>query len=261
MSTGNEDGSVPPFVDEKAEAKRKLDRRGLLNTAFMFVAWALLTIAMLGGAKVLFDYLGEQDSANQATSVQLQATPTPFTPLPENYTTEKSPAPHTPAQSKNELRLAQVVSLILVFVTGWCATLISIRKLHNIFLPGLVRLYSFGAVAGILVVYGRAVLYLWKEWGFSGFKYSVVILAGYLVLVSLYLLSNDSDRLPYQALLGLAAVGHIFVIVFHYVFSTAPNPDFILKDLYFFILIGALLALLVNNRLYERLQQLLPQNE
>ncbi len=257
MSTGNDDGFVPPFVDEQAEAQKRLDRRAVRNTIVMIVAWALLTFAMIGGAKILFDYLAESDLASQPAETQPQATPSASGV--ENKAAENSSTAHSTEQAKSELRQAQILALILAFVAGWTTTLISIRKLHNIFLPLLVRFYAIGVVAGMILVYERAVYKLFYEKGLGVLKYSVVIIGCYLVLVSLYLLFTDDDLWLYLTMLGLAAVIHIFAIVSHYVFGTVTNPHLILSDLYFFVLIGGIFLLLSRKQPYERLQRLLPQ--
>jgi hypothetical protein len=229
MSVRNGNGSVPPFVDEDAERQKRLEQQGRVNTAVMVIGWAGLTIAMLGGAKVLGEY----------------------------FLSEPNPSDNNANQGA--ILWAQVIVLLLTYLVGWVVTLFSIRKLHNIILPLVVRFYSFFVVGGILFVYGRAIYKLFFEQELTHSKYSVLLVAGYFALVSLHLLVEDLDLVALSFPLMLAAFAHLLAAVFHYVFTNPQKPEFVSGDLFFLGFIVVLIILLQLQWLYRPLQRLVSQ--
>jgi hypothetical protein len=198
--TGN--GTVPPFIEPstkpvKRSPAEERKRRGLSHVT-MLLGWIALTVAMVGGAKLLWDI------------------------LTEGFLLEGV--------------WAKVISLGLTFLLGWIVSLVCIRSFNNLVLPLLIQLYIFVTVAGILVLYGRVVYKLYTETYVAGhhdIRYSLAIGIGFAVLVGLHLLIEDHDLRPFSIPFLIAGVLHLSGMVFHYVFMNGDQNN-ILGDVYFF---------------------------
>jgi hypothetical protein len=231
MSSQNGNGAVPPFIDEEAERKKAQTQQQRSSLFVMGLGWMGLTVAMLGVAKVLLDYFL-------------------FTP----------PATQTGDTANGGLiRFAQVSILAFMYAVGWVISLISIRRLYNQILPVLVRIYSFFVVAGILFVYGHAVVKIFMEADLSASRHFVVLIVGYIALISLHLLVEESDLVIMVFPLMLAGFAHLLVAVFHYVFTNPQKPEMVWIDLSFIIFMILLIVLLSAQGLYKPMKNLIKQ--
>jgi hypothetical protein len=220
MSTSHGNGSLPPFIENEKEhphshpppAETKIQEPA--NLIIMLIGWIILTIALVGGAKVLLDILSQGLDNTGAL-------------------------------------WAQIAALSVAFIVGWFAALLSIRSLHNLILPFVIRLYALFISLGIAGVYLRVVSKLLLEtFGRSNYlRYSIVLIGLFLVLAALHLLIEDHDARPFSVPILLAALFHLVAIVGHYVFMPNSNPNYIVGDMYFFIF-ALILAVLIATNLF-----------
>ncbi len=210
MANSAESGTVPPFYNKPTQPQRSMraTRYRILSQFAMLVGWATLTIAMVGGAKFLWDIL--TDGLISAGVV------------------------------------AKVISLGLAFLLGWVVSVVCIRALGNLVLPSIINFYIFLTTCGILVLYGRVVFKLYDE-AFKPehyLRYSLALGTGFAVLIGLHLLIEDHDLRPFSIPVLLGGVMHLFSMVAHYVFLEG-NSTYILGDMYFFAVLMVIVALML----------------
>lgn len=150
---------------------------------------------------------------------------------------------------------AQVVALALLFLLGWGASLISVRVLKNPIYPFILRILGFFVSFGMAGIYGLGIFKTYNERALGLHKYVLVLLAGYLVLVAFYLLTEKADlRMMILPLVGSMAI-HIFLLVFHYILYGAAQTKFIWVDLGFLVILLVLMKLMSSRQTYVPLQQ------
>jgi hypothetical protein len=207
-------GTVPPFHEGPRQSVQKnpveeKGRQGLSHIT-MALGWITLTVAMLGGTKLLWDI------------------------LTDGFLLESI--------------WAKVISLGLTFLLGWAVCLICIRAFGNLVLPILIQIYIFLTVSGILVLYGRVAYKLYIEQFVANqhyMRYSLAIGIGFAVLVGLHLLIEYHDLRPFSIPFLVAGVLHLSSMVFHYVFMNGSQEN-VLGDVFFFgiVMLIAILMLL-----------------
>lgn len=225
MSASHKNGSVPPFVEDQKvhphppPAETKIQEPG--NLIIMLVGWVILTITLVGGAKVLIDVLSQGFDSTSAL-------------------------------------LAKVAALSIAFIVGWFASLFSIRALHNLILPFVIRLYILFVALAIASVYLRVVSKLLFQTfvGRQYLRYSVVLIGLFLVLAGLHLLIQGHNARLFSLPVLLANLLHLVTIVAHYVFLPESTPDYIVGDMYFFIFTLVLAVLIATNLPFLRPFQL-----
>ena len=209
-------GKVPPFIDEDAERIIRQTRQSIGSTIVMAFGWTLLTVALTGGAYLAYRYL---------------------TDAPEN----RFPIP------------APLIVLGFTYLAGWVVSLVSIRAMHNMVMPVVVRVYTFGVLGGILLVYFRAIykIFNFPEGGQENLLPSnanfLVLLAGYLLLVSLSLLVEKFYLKPHAIILLLAVGLHLILAVYHYVFVGSKTDGLVSFDVYYLLFIFVM-ALFLTRR-------------
>ncbi len=215
MGTPNGKSSVPPFVDDQHPQAQPpgAPAQNPMGLVVMAIGWVILTIAMVGGAKVLWDVLSDG-------------------------------LVNTPAEKLT----AQVIALGLAFIIGWVISLINIRSMGNMILPQVIRIYILFTLAGIVIIYFRVADKLFREIFVSEqyLRYTIVLLAGLFVLAALHLLVEDFNARPLAFVLLISGMLHLFVIVIHYVFMES-KPAYIGGDVYFLVFILIMAGLLGSN--------------
>jgi hypothetical protein len=214
MANHTENSTVPPFYEGSTQSIQKTPveekRRQGLSHITMVLGWITLTVAMVGGAKLLLDLL--------TNGLNMEGI------------------------------WAKVISLGLTFLLGWVVCLICIRAFGNLILPILIQAYIFLTVSGILVLYGRVAYKLYMEQFVAEhhyMRYSLAIGIGFAVLVGLHLLIEYHDLRPFSIPFLVAGVIHLSSMVFHYVFMNGSQEN-VLGDVYFFgvVMLIAILMLL-----------------
>ncbi len=192
----------------------------------MAFGWVLLTVALVAGAYLAYRYLVEADGERFDLA-------------------------------------APLVILGLTYLAGWVVSLISIRRFHNLVMPLVVRVYTFGVLAGILLVYLRVIYKIFtfpadgQNGHLPGNGNLLVLFAGFLLLVTLSLLVEKLYLKPHAIALLIAAAFHLVVAVYHHVFLERQQPVLVSFDVYYLVFI-LLMAFLVSRR-YRLARQLIGQ--
>jgi hypothetical protein len=213
MADQIENGTVPPFYKPASRSGRAISgeekNRSGLSMLTMILGWVTLTVAMIGGGKLMLDILTD--------GLEMSGW------------------------------LAKVISLGLTFILGWVVSLVCIRVFGNLILPVVVKIYVFLVVGGILLLYGRVAQKLFFE-AFNPlthyFRYSIAIGLGFAVLIGLHLLLEDHDLRPFAMPILFGGVAHLSGMVIHYVFMNGKQID-IWGDVYFFALMMVLALLML----------------
>jgi len=221
---GTRKSNIPPFIDEDAERIIQKTRQSIGSIIVMAFGWSLLTVALVAGAKLAYDHLT-------------------FHPKPENYSIS-----------------APLFILALTYLAGWVVSLISIRAMHNLVMPVVVKVYTFGVLGGILLVYARAIYKIFnfpEEGGtqsmLPGNANFLVLFAGYFLMVSLSLLVRDFRLKPHAIILLVAICAHLIVAVYHYVFVGAKTAGLVSFDVYYMLTILVITILLTRRyRLFRQ---------
>jgi len=202
---------VPPFFERKTQPLHKVDTRGMLSIATMFVSLAALTVSMGGAAKLIFDVFddGLVDSLDGL--------------------------------------LVKVAVLGFAFIFGWGIGLVSIRGFGNLVYPLIIKLYAWGCLGAVSILYIKVIqkLYLQKYDGLHFWAYLVMLLGGLFVLICLHLLIEDHDLRPFAIPLLIISVLQLFVIVFRYVFDANSNGLMVFADFTIFIVMISISALML----------------
>ncbi len=204
---------VPPFFERKTQPLRKnrVDTRGMLSIATMFVSLAALTVSMGGAAKLIFDIFddGLVDSL--------------------------------------EGLLVKVIVLGFAFFFGWGIGLVCIRGFGNLIYPLIIKIYAWACLTAVSILYIKVIqkLYMQKYDGMHFWAYLVMLLGGLFVLICLHLLIEDHDLRPFAIPLLIISVLQLFVIVIRYVFDANPNGLMLFADFTIFIVMISISALML----------------
>ena len=177
----------------------KVSRRGLFSIAMLLLSTGGLGFAMLGGAKMVFDLLGDQ-------------------PNPASIVT-------------------QAVVVGLAYFVGWTTAILAIRVYGNLILPILINWFTWGFLAAVCYLYFEILRRMYAQPDDLGrfIKYLVVMTGGLGGLIGLHLINEDHDLRTFSIPLLLLNLTHLGLIVFRYVFDTADmKPSFLWKDVVFF---------------------------
>lgn len=174
-----------PVVQKKKPPVRKgVDTRGMLSIVTMLFSIAAISIALFGGAKLIYDIL-ELGFDN----------------------VDKVPV--------------KVVAISFPFVVGWGIGLVSIRGFGNPIYPVILRIYSWGCLVATCLLYFKIILKLFEH-DYTGQKFGtyIMLLAGILfVVLCLHLLVDGQDLRPFAIPLIIISVIHLFIIVANFIFN------------------------------------------
>jgi hypothetical protein len=209
MSNETENGSIPPFIENIPPALQGKTAR-TMRPMMMVVGASTLLIAMLGGGKLLWEILLEG--------------------LPSM-----------------DILGAKLLWVLIPFLVGWVVSLIDIRVMHSLVLPLIIRVFIWVTLFGILAMYVRIINRLYTEAFFVShyWRYSLVLAAGFALLVGLHLLIEDHDLRPYSMPVLVMALIHLLIAVLHYVFQDG-DPAFAMGDVvyfFFMLIVFTLMAL------------------
>jgi hypothetical protein len=161
-----------------------------LSSIFMITAWSALTIALFGWGKIISNYILVDDNIST-------------------------------------LIVSQFISTTLAFITGWTMALISIRRLNNRVLPLLARLYSGLVTVGMMAVYSRIIYLIYFELDFENSKFSPLLIAASLVVVMIFLLTDDTNMTYLVLPLALGVFFHVILTIFKFAFFIPVNSSFL----------------------------------
>lgn len=177
---------------------RRVSQRGMLSIAMLLVSIGALGFAMLGGAKMVYDILGDG--------------------------------------SDNTGLVTKVIVVGLAYGVGWLTAMVAIRVYGNLVLPLLIKWFIFGSLVAVCFLYIEIIqrLYLQQYDLWKFIKYVTVMGAGLAAMVGLHLIIEDHNLRPFSIPLLFISLIQLGLIVFRYVFTTTANASYLLGDLVFF---------------------------
>ena len=199
---------VPPFIEGKKEPARHnpFDARGIFSLLSLVISLGALSIALLGGAKLIIDVFNTEGGL-------------------------------TGSLNQLDLWLSKATVLGIAYLFGWLVATASIRVYGNIILPIIIRYYIW---ACLIAVCGLYIKILQKLFGQSYLlqsyiAYIIIMLASLLVIVGLHLILEGHDLRPYSIPLFSISLVQVGLIVYRYVFTLDAKPQYLFADLFFFI--------------------------
>jgi len=178
----------------------RLSQRGMLSILMLMASIGALTIALLAGARLVFDILG--------------------------------------AGLENSLPTVPTKALVIAvaYGVGWITAMIAIRVYGNLVLPFIINIMIWGCLIGVCALY---VLILQRMYDqtynlLRFFAYLTIMTGGLGAMVGLHLILEDHDLRPLAIPLLVICMINLALIVFRYVFTPA-NQDYLWTDLIFFL--------------------------
>ena len=182
------------------QTRSGVSQRGLLSISMLLFSVGGLSIAMLAGAKLVFDIF----------DVGL-------------------------LESLDGLFI-KVIVIGLAFFVGWTTALLAIRVYGNLVLPFIINLYIWGCLIGICTLYLMILQRLYnQEYDFLHYMaYIAIIAAAAFGMVSLHLLLENHDLRPLSIPILIIGLIQLGLIVLRYVFTPDAKPGYLIYDLIFF---------------------------
>ena len=181
----------------------RLSQRGMLSILMLMASIGALTIALIAGARLVFDILG--------------------------------------AGLENSLPTLPTKALVIAvaYGVGWITAMIAIRVYGNLVLPFIINIMIWGCLIGVCALY---VLILQRMYDqtynlLRFFAYLTIMTGGLGAMVGLHLILEDHDLRPLAIPLLVICMINLALIVFRYVFTPA-NQDYLWTDLIFFLAMG-----------------------
>lgn len=213
--------------------KNEPSENGFLRIVMLVFSSVILSVSMLAGALVSFNVIGRH----------------------EGYTMD------------HLLPMLFVVGMS--YSVGWVVALVGIRLFHNLVLPYVIQVYAWMTLVGILILYSIILdrLYGQNYTTMNFIKYITVMTAVFAALVGFHLLPEWHNLRPFAIPLLLFNLAHLYLILYHYVFSFNANYSFLVYDVLFFTgMTGISIFMLVRvgilnwlrnalNRIFERAPQ------
>jgi hypothetical protein len=177
-----------------------ISQRGLLSIAMLLFSVGGLSIAMLAGAKMVFDIF----------DVGL-------------------------LNALNGLVIKVIVIGVAYFV-GWATSMLAIRVYGNLVLPFIINLFIWGCLIGICTLYLFILQRLYnQEYDLPRFIAYVLIMAAALgAMVGLHLILEGHNLRPLSLPLLIINLFQLGLIVLRYVFTPDAKPGYLINDLIFF---------------------------
>lgn len=191
-----------------AEERRndmRVSQRGLLSLAMLLVSVSALTMAFLGGARLVWDVFGE-GLMNALNGMG-----------------------------------AKAFVIFLAYLVGWATALAAIRIYGNLVLPIVIDLFAWACLCGLCILYLLILqrLYIQAYDIVRYWAYLVIMAAGLGALVGLHLIVEDHDLRPFSIPLLVISLIQLGLIVFRYVFTPTVQMAFLWKDLLFLFAMSA----------------------
>jgi hypothetical protein len=190
----------PPDPPPTFTPARKVSERGMLSNVTMLLAVGVLSVALIGGGKLVLDIFGEGL----------------FKSL--------------------HMVWAKAIVIALAYSFGWLVANLSIRVYNNLVLPLFIRFLTWACLLGVTLLYLAVIQRLYRQaYDLQHFMaYLLITSAGLGALVGLHLILEEHDLRPYSIPLLLVAFLQLATIVYRYVFTADAKPLYLLGDLLFF---------------------------
>ncbi len=182
-----------------------ISQRGLLSISMLLFSVGGLTIAMLAGAKLVFDIF----------SVGL-------------------------VNSLDTLGI-KVIVVGLAYIVGWMTSMLAIRVYGNLVLPFIINIFIWAILIGICSLYLLVLQRLFnQEYDTLHFiAYILIMMAALVGMVGLHLIIEGHTLRPLAIPLLMINLIQLGLIVFRYVFVPDANAGYLINDLIFFAVMAA----------------------
>lgn len=177
-----------------------ISQRGLLSISMLLFSVGGLGIAMLAGAKLVYDIL----------DVGL-------------------------VESLDGLAI-KVIVVGLAYLVGWATGMLAIRVYGNLVLPFMINLFIWGCLIGICTLYLLILQRLYnQEYDMLRFvAYVAIMAAAGIALIGLHLILESHDLRPLSIPILIINFIQLGLIVLRYVFTPDAKPAYLVNDLIFF---------------------------
>lgn len=180
---------------------RKVSQRGLLSLAMLLSSIGALTLALIGGARLILDIF----SVGLPNSLDGLST--------------------------------KAFVIGVAYVAGWLSAMVAIRVYSNLILPIIINFFVWGCLVGVCVLYLLVLqrLYMQSYDMLHYLAYLLIVAAGLVAMVGLHLIIEGHDLRPFSIPLLIISLIQLGLIVFRYVFTGTANATYLWKDLLFFV--------------------------
>jgi hypothetical protein len=196
----------PTTPQQPFKSNSKVSQRGLLSAMTLLLSLGSLTIALLGGAKLVLDIFSEGLFNKNFSSF-----------------------------------VAEALVLGIAYFFGWLAAIVCVRVYNNLILPMIIQIYTWGCLIAVDYLYLKIIQKLYAQ-GYDiphYLAYCLLIAAGLGALVGLHLILDGHDLRPYALPLFAMCLVELAFIVFRYIFTTDAKPVYLFGDLIF---LGAMIV-------------------
>jgi len=177
-----------------------VSQRGLLSIAMLLFSVGGLSIAMLAGAKLVFDIFSV-GLVNALAGLPIK-----------------------------------VIVVGLAYVVGWVTSMLAIRVYGNLVLPFIISIFIWGILIGICSLYLLILQRLFnQEYDMLHFiAYLLIMVAALVGMVGLHLIIEGHNLRPLALPLLIINLIQLGLIVLRYVFTPDAQPAYLINDLIFF---------------------------
>ena len=172
-----------------------VSQRGLLSLLMLVISVTALSIALVGGSKLVKDIFNPGGS-----NVGV------FTPM---------------------------IVLGIAYAVGWLTAMTGIRVYGNLILPILINMFAWVCLAGVCYLYLQILKRLYDQhYQVVNFvKYAMVMLGGLTAMVGLHLIVEDHNLRPFAIPLLIISTFQLGMIVYRYVYIGTDQTFYLFGDL------------------------------
>jgi hypothetical protein len=194
------------------ENDKQAVQQGMFGSLIMVISIISLGVAMLSGAWFAYSVLGSEPTG------------------------EDTPSTQTVQPQDNDI-LPKVIVVGLAYVVGWIVSVIGVRSFGNLILPYVIQAYAWTVLGGIVVLQIMIISRLYRqEYELASYiKYLFMFGAGLIALIGLHLILEKHNLIPFAIPILLTSLGHLYFIVFHYVFVPEVKNNYLWGDVIFFL--------------------------
>lgn len=194
-------------------------QQGMFGSLVLVISIISLGVAMISGAwfagSVLTSDSNEDNSPAQTTQP------------PDNA--------QATTDDQNDI-LSKIIVVGLAYAVGWIFSVIGVRSLGNLILPYAIQVYAWVVLGGILILQILIIYRLYQQeyllWNYI--RYLLLFGAGLIALVGLHVILEKHSLVPFGVIILLASLGHLYAIVYHYVFVDEVIHKRVWGDIIFF---------------------------
>lgn len=190
-----------------------VSQRGLLSISMLLFSVGGLTIAMLAGAKLVFDIfdVGLMESLDGL--------------------------------------LIKVIVVGVAYLVGWTAAILAIRVYGNLVLPFIINIFIWATLIGICTLYLLIVQRLYnQEYDLFRFiAYTAITASAAAAMIGLHLILEGHNLRPLAIPIMVISMIQLGLIVFRYVFTPDVKPAYLIFDLIFFAGMAAFSIFMLAN--------------